>query len=147
MKKILITIIALIVLNTGASFTFAQEYTAHEGPSDIAEEIKSEGEYIYVEKRDRLEPNLFKNIIEAEEEKIEKEYQVPGYLNYKSWQFWFLIIILFLIIFVLIRMFKKLNKINTEIKRHENYLKEIKIKKIPQVSEEDEIFYSEPEDE
>ena len=147
MKKILITILTLIILNTGLSFAFAQEYTVHDGPSDTEEEVENEGEYIYIEKRDGLEPGLFENIIEAEEEKIEEEYQVPSYLDYKSWQFWFLIIILFLIIFVLIRLFKKLSKINTEIKRHENYLKEVKIKKRPQVSEEDEIFYSEPDDE
>jgi uncharacterized protein YxeA len=146
MKKTILTILTLIILNTGTPFVFAQEYTAYDGPSDIEEEVENEGEYIYVEERDELDPGLFENIIEAEENEIEKEYQVPGYLNYKSWQFWFLIIILLLIIFILIRLFKKLSKINTEIKRHENYLKEVKVKKRPQVSEKDEILYSEPSD-
>ncbi len=113
----------------------------------MKEEVENEGEYIYVEKRDKLDPGLFENIIESDEEKIENKYQLPGYLDYKSWQFWFLLIILLTIIFVLIRLFRKLSKINTEIKRHENYLKEIKTKKHPQVTEKDEIFYSEPNDE
>ncbi len=143
-KIILIFIITLFITNT--SLVIAQEYTAHEGPSDLEEEVENEGEYIYVEERDELEPGLFQNIIDTEEDKIEKEYQIPGYLNYKSWQFWFLIIILFLILFILIRLFKKLSKINTEIKRHENYLKEVKTKKHPQVSIKDEIIYSEPHD-
>ena len=146
MKKIILTILTLIILSTGASFAFAQEYTAYDGPSDLEEEVENEGEYIYIEERDELDPGLFENIIESEENKIEKEYQVPGYLNYKSWQFWFLIIILFSIIFILIRLFKKLSKINIEIKRHENYLKGVKVKKLPQVSEKDEILYSEPSD-
>jgi hypothetical protein len=147
MKKYLIIIILIVLILTGPSLSLAQEYTIHEGPSDLEEEIENEGEYIYIEERDELELGLFENIIKAEENKIEKEYQVPNYLNYKSWQFWFLIFILFSMIFVLIRLFKKLSKINTEIKRHENYLKELKVKKSPQISEEDEILYSEPEDE
>ena len=145
MKKIIITIVLLSILGTGTCF--AQEYTVHDGPSDIEEEVENGGEYIYVEERDELEPGLFQNIIDTEEEKIKEEYQIPGYLNYKSWQFWFLIIILFLIIFILIRLFKRLNKINSEIKRHESYLREVKTKKHPQVSTEDEIIYSEPHDE
>lgn len=147
MKKYLLIILSIIILNTGLSFALAQEYTVHEGPSDLEEEVENGGEYIYIEERDELEPGLFQNIIDTEEDKIKEEYQIPGYLNYKSWQFWFLAIILFLILFTLIKLFKKLSKINTEIKRHENYLKEVKTKKRPQVSEKDEIFYSEPSDE
>jgi len=139
MKKIIIIILTLIILNTG--ICFAQEYTVYNGPSDIKEEVENEGTYTYIEERDELEPGLFQNIINSEE-KIEDEYQIPRYLNYKSWQFWFLIIILFSILSVLIRLFKKLSKMNNEIKRYDDYLQEIKNKKHPQVSSEDEIIYS-----
>jgi hypothetical protein len=107
MKKYLIIIILILLILTGPGLSLAQEYTIHEGTSDLEEEIENEGEYIYIEERDELELGLFENIIKAEENKIEKEYQVPNYLNYKSWQFWFLIFILFSMIFVLIRLFKK----------------------------------------
>lgn len=152
MKKYLIIILTLLIL-TEPGLSLAQEveadpeseveYTVHDGPSDIEEEVANEGEYIYIETRDHLEPGLFENIIK---EKEENEKQLPGFLNYKSWQFWFLLIILLAIVFVLIRLLKKISKINMEIKRHENYLKEVKVKKHPQVSEEDEIIYTEPQD-
>ena len=143
MKKYLIIILALIVL-TGPCLVLAQEYTAYDGPSDIEEEVENEGTYTYIEERDELEPGLFNNIIEEEES--EEEYQIPGYLDYRSWQFWLLLIILSTIVLVLIRLIKNLSQINLEIKRHENYLEDAKVKKNIPISEEDEIIYSEPHD-
>jgi hypothetical protein len=148
MKRYLLIILSIVILSTGPIFVFAQEYTVHDGPSDIEEEVENEAVYIYVEERDELEPGLFENIVDDQKNKeTEDEYQIPGYLNYKSWQFWFLLIIFSTIILVLIRLVKRLSKINTEIRRHENYLKGIKTKKLPQISEEDEIIYSEPQNE
>lgn len=154
MKKYLVTILVLLIL-IKPNLGLAQEYTAYEGPSDTEAELENNGEYEenddgtyeinYIETRDELDPSIFENLESEDEENIENQYQIPGYLNYKSWQFWLLIIILFLIIFILIRLFKKLSKINAEIKRHERYLKNIKTQKRPQISEKDEILYSEPD--
>ena len=154
MKKYIIIILSFILLS-GSSLALAQEYTVHEGPSDLQEELENQGNYQeneegdyeikYIETREELDSNLFENI--GEDEIIETKYKIPGYLNYKSWQFWFLIFILLLILYILIRLFKKLSKINKEIKRHENYLQEVKTEKRKQVSEKDEIIYTEPHDE
>jgi len=165
MKKYLIIFLTLLIL-TGPSLAFltsvasaeevAQEYTAYDGPSNPEEELENQGNYTenkegeyeieYIETREKLDPNLFKNIIQTPEEIIQNSYKIPQYLNYKSWQFWFLIFILILMLYILIRLFKKLSKINLEIKRNENYLREIKTNKKKQISDQDEILYSEPQD-
>jgi len=154
MKKYLIIFLTFIILAV-PNLTTAQEYTVHDGPSNLEAEVENEGNYTeneegnyeieYTETRAELDPSIFENI--DTEETMEDKYQLPGYLNYKSWQFWFLLIILFTIFFILIRLLKNLSKINIEIRRHENYLREVKVKKRPKISEKDEILYSEPNDE
>lgn len=154
MKKYLIIILTFLIFSR-PSLILAQEYTTYDGPSDSENEIENEGNYTedeegnyeiqYIETRSELDPSIFENI-EGSEEEIKEKYKTPEYFNYKSWQFWFLILILFLILFILIRLFKKLFKINKEIKRHENYMKEIKTKKKKKISEKDEIIYSEPQE-
>ncbi len=147
-KIIFISIVALLIANT--NLIIAQEYTVYEGPSDIQEEIESEGNYQqdeegnyeiqYIETRDELEAGLFEKIVNSVENKNgEIKY---NYLDYTSWHFWFLIIIILLIIFTTIKFLKQLKKINKKIQRQDNIISEQKkLIETNDVKEGDEIIY------
>ncbi len=157
MKKNIIILLSLIFLSSKMPIVLAQEYTAYNGPSDHLNESKNKGVYLkkkknnkevkYVETREKLDPQLLKNIIESKEINTNtKKEEISEYLNYNSWQFWFLVSILLLIIITLFRLFKKLSKINAKIRRYKDYLQELQNNKISKISTDDEIIYSEPTD-
>lgn len=142
MKKIskitLFLIIILIIINS--YIANAQEYTVYDGPSDIEEKIINQGNYQYIEERDELKPNVFQEIMDSE---LSNEFlKISDFLNYKKWQFWFLLGTLFLIFLILIRLFIKLSKMNKKLEEYKKHFKKNAIEQDLELSKDDEVIYS-----